>query len=178
MGIKHWVTMSMLLATPALAGVERTGAATALFNGKGPGGFKLEGKTDELTLKDDGKTVTFTVPLANLKTGIDLRDRHMREKYLQVDQYPNIVLEVPWSEIKLPEPGQSVTQTLKGKLTLHGQTKEVPVEYTVKRNGEVYEAVGKMPLNLKDYGVEVPGYMGVTVKPDIDTTTTFNFKKT
>ena len=168
----------LLLATPVLAGVERTGAASATFTGKGPAGFKLEGKTDQLTVQDAGEKVVFTLPLASLKTGIELRDTHMREKYLQVDKYPNAVLEVAWSAIKLPEAGQTVTQTVPGKMTLHGQTKDVSVTYTVKRTGDVYEASGKLPLNFKDYGVDVPNYLGVTVKPDIETLTTFSFKKT
>src|SRR6218665_90552 len=178
MSLRQMMAMVMLLAAPALAGVERTGSANATFNGKGPAGFKVEGKTDEVTLKDDGKTVVITVPLAKLTTGIDLRDKHMREKYLEVEKYPAVVLEVPWSEIKLPNASHTTTHKVKGKLTLHGQTKDVSAEYVVKRNGDVYEASGKMPLNFKEFGIDVPSYMGVTVKPDIETTTSFNFKKT
>ena len=178
MRFKTLLMTALLVATPSLAGVERTGDANATFTGKGPAGFKLEGKTDQLTLKDDGQKVTFTLPLATLKTGIDLRDSHMRDKYLEVAKYPDLVLEVPWSAIQLPEDGKTVTQTVPGKLTLHGQTKDVSVTYTVKRVGDVYETSGKMPLNLKAHGVDIPNYMGVTVKPDIETLTTFSFKKT
>ncbi|WP_434381087.1 YceI family protein [Melittangium boletus] len=177
MKLKQMMAVVMVLATPALAQVERTGAASTVFKGKGPAGFKIEGKTEELTLKDDGKTVVISVPLAKLTTGIDLRDAHMRDKYLQVDKFPAAVLEVPWSEIKLPEAGQSLTQKVKGKLTLHGQTKDVVAEYVIKRNGDVYEATGQMPVNFKDFGIDVPNYMGVTVKPDLETNTSFHFKK-
>ena len=178
MRLKTLLMTVLLLATPSLAGVERTGAANATFTGKGPAGFKLEGKTDQLSIKEEGDKVLFSLPLSTLKTGIDLRDTHMREKYLQVDKYPNLVLEVPWSAIKLPEDGQTATQTVPGKMTLHGQTKDVSVTYTVKRTGDVYETSGKVPLNLKDFGVDIPSYLGVTVKPDIETLTTFSFKKT
>ncbi len=177
MKLKHALMVAMLFASPALAGVERSGDASAMFSGKGPAGFKLEGKTNEVTIKDQGEKVIFTVPLATLKTGIDLRDRHMHEKYLEVAKYPDAVLEVLWSVIKLPENGQTLTQTTNGKMTIHGKTKEVPVTYTVKRNGDVYEASGKVPLNLKDFDINVPNYLGVTVKPDIETAVSFNFKK-
>lgn len=171
------LTMMVLLASPALAQVERAGGASATFSGKGPGGFKLEGKTEQVSLKDDGKTVTIVVPLGTLKTGIDLRDRHMREKYLEVEKYPDAVLEVPWSAIQLPADGQTSTQTVPGKMTLHGKTHDVSVTYTLKRAGDAYDASGKVPLNLKDYDINLPNYLGVTVKPEIETLTSFQFKK-
>ncbi|MFY0567448.1 YceI family protein [Archangium lansingense] len=177
MRLGHVCVLWLLTALPAMAQVERVGDATARFNGKGPGGFKLEGTTHELSIKDDGQTVTYVVPLATLKTGIDLRDRHMREKYLQTDKYPDAVLVVPWSAIRLPESGQAVTQTVTGQLSLHGKTKDVPVTYTVRRNGEVYETTGSVPLNIKDFGIDIPSYLGVTVKPDIETSVAFSFKR-
>jgi len=117
------------------------------------------------------------VPLENMKTGIDLRDRHMREKYLEVQKYPNAVLEVPWSEIKLPEDGQSVTAKAKGKMTLHGKTQQVPFTYTVQRKGNDYQVTGNTPLNIKSFGIDIPNYMGVTVKPDIETIVSFTATK-
>lgn len=174
---KILLTLMVLVATPVLADLERSGPASATFSGKGPAGFKLEGKTEEVTLKDDGKTVVISVPLATLKTGIDLRDRHMREKYLEVEKFPHAVLEVLWSAIQLPEEGKTTTQTVPGKMTLHGKTKDVSVTYTLKRTGDAYEASGKLPLNLKDFDIILPNYLGVTVKPDIETLTSFQFKK-
>ena len=89
------LAVALLLALPVPAVTQVTGEPTAGFHGRGPGGFSLEGKTHQLKVEDDGSVVKFTVPLASLETGIGLRDRHMREKYLQVDKYPDAVLELP-----------------------------------------------------------------------------------
>jgi hypothetical protein len=32
---------------------------------------------------------------------------------------------------------------------------------------------GHIPLNVKDYDIEVPSYLGVTVQPDIDASASF-----
>jgi len=168
---------ALLAAAPAQAAVEKKGQSSATFNGKGPAGFKLEGKTSDLKLEDDGKVLRIIVPLANMKTGIDLRDRHMREKYLEVEKYPDAVLEVPWSEIKLPEEGQSTTAKGKGKMTLHGKTKDVTFSYTVQRKGNDYQVTGNTPLNIKEFGIDIPSYLGVTVKPDIETIVSFTATK-
>ena len=50
------------------------------------GGFGIDpGTTSDLTVKDDGKVVRITVPLANLTTKMSLRDKHMKEA-LEVDK--------------------------------------------------------------------------------------------
>jgi polyisoprenoid-binding protein YceI len=165
----------LLLLAPVLAlGEARiTGQPTAGFTGKGPAGFAVEGISHEVKLQDDGTVLRIIVPLAQLKTGIALRDRHMREKYLQVDQYPDAVLEVPWSAVQLPGDGQSAESSGKGKLTLHGQTHDVPIQYAVRRMGTQYQVTGHAAVNVKDFGVDIPSYFGLTLQPDIATTVTF-----
>ena len=105
------------------------------FHGRGPGGFGLDGNTHQLRIEDDGTTLKVIVPLAGLQTGIGLRDKHMREKYLEVDKYPDAVLEVPWSGVKLPGDGQTGEGSAPGKMTLHGKSKDVQVKYRIVRTG-------------------------------------------
>lgn len=166
-----------LLTLPALAAVQRKGDASATFHGKGPAGFKLRGTTSELRLEDDGRVLRIIVPLANLKTGIGLRDRHLREKYLEVQKYPDAVLEVPWSQVKLPADGQRSSATGRGRMTLHGRTKDVSFSYTVQRQGSDYQVSGNVPLDIRDFDIDIPRYLGVTVKPDIETSVTFTATK-
>ena len=39
----------------------------------------------------------------------------MREKYLQVDKYPDAVLELPWSSVKLPGSAGEIMKRIDGK---------------------------------------------------------------
>lgn len=172
--VRRATLTALLLAFPLLAAATRlTGEPAAGFHGRGPGGFSLEGKTNQLKLEDDGTTLKVTVPLASLTTGIGLRDRHMREKYLQVDKFPDAVLELPWSAVKLPENGQTSEGTAQGKMSLHGKSKDVQVKYRILRTGNSFQVTGNIPLNIKDYDIDVPSYLGVTVQPDIDARASF-----
>lgn len=165
---------ALLIVVPLLVAATRlTGEPVAGFHGRGPGGFGVDGKTHQLRIEDDGTTLKITVALAGLQTGIGLRDKHMREKYLQVDKYPDVVLEVPWSGVKLPGDGQTGEGSAPGKMTLHGKSKDVQVKYRIVRTGTRYQVTGNVPLNLKDYDIDVPSYLGVTVQPDIDTSASF-----
>jgi polyisoprenoid-binding protein YceI len=170
---RHAVLALLLTPFLALAQTRINGQPTAGFTGKGPAGFAVEGISHEVKLQDDGTVLRIIVPLAQLKTGIALRDRHMREKYLQVDQYPDAVLEVPWSAVQLPADGQSAENSGKGKLTLHGQTHDVPIQYAVRRMGTSYQVTGHAAVNVKDFGIDIPSYFGLTLQPDVATTVTF-----
>jgi len=165
---------ALLLVFPLLAAATKvTGEPSAGFHGRGPGGFGVDGKTNQLRIEDDGTTLKITVPLATLHTGIGLRDKHMREKYLQVDKYPDAVLEMPWSAVKLPGDGQTGEGTVPGKMTIHGKSKDVKAKYRIVRTGNRYQVTGNVSLNLKDYDIDVPSYLGVTVQPDIETSVSF-----
>src|SRR3954449_1384388 len=62
------------------------------FRAAGPAGLTIEGSTADLAVTDEGDNVAVTVPLGNLHTGIEVRDRHMKEKYLEVGKFPEAKL--------------------------------------------------------------------------------------
>ncbi len=170
--------VTVLLALPLLAAATRvTGEPTAGFHGRGPGGFSLEGKTHQLRVEDDGTLLRVIVPLAGLQTGISLRDRHMREKYLEVEKYPDAVLELPWSAVKLPEDGRTSEGTAPGKMSLHGQSHDVQVRYRIARTGNHYQVTGTVPLKITDYGIDIPSYFGITVQPDVEASASFTAER-
>ena len=139
----------------------------------GPAGMKIVGTGNELKVADDGAAVKVTVPLANMKTGISVRDKHMHEKYLQSGQFPSADLSVPRASLKIPAAGANTTGDAAGSLTLHGKTKPVNFHYTSSREGTKLKVHGTMHLNMNEYGIEVPSYLGVTVKPDVDVVAQF-----
>jgi polyisoprenoid-binding protein YceI len=144
------------------------------FQASGPAGLKIEGTTPDLTVADGGGSIVLTVPLANLTTGIGLRDKHMKEKYLEIDKFPSAVLTVARSALKFPAAGASVETDVPGTLQIHGQTKPVTVHYDAKADGSGFLSHGKFHVNMNDYGIQVPTYLGVTVKPDVDVTASFH----
>lgn len=159
----------LLCASSALAVYARTKTPAAVqFTGVGPGGFKMVGKTAALQLAQDDKNLTLIVPLADLTTGIALRDRHMREKYLEVAKFPDTRLAVPLASLPSPAAGAPVSGELKGTLSLHGVQKEIPFKYEASCSADnLCSAKGGFTINIKEFGVIVPSYLGVTLKPDV-----------
>lgn len=137
----------------------------------------MEGKTSELEVKDVGNDVTVVVPLGQLSTGIALRDKHMKEEYLETQKYPSAELKVSRADFKPPSSGAAAQSEIKATLRLHGQEKPLVVNYQTKPVQGGYEIAGSFRLSMADYGIAVPVYLGVTVKPDVEIAASFKVKK-
>lgn len=171
------VVLALLLTTSAFAGWTKAGDGSASFKGIGPAGFKIEGSTPNVSLKDDGKTLTVVVNLKELATGIELRDKHMRDKYLEVEKFPEATLAVPLDAITWAADGAKSDGTAKGTFSVHGKSKEVSFKYKMTNTGGTVAIEGEAAVNFKDFDVNVPSYMGITVKPDITVFSKFSAKK-
>jgi hypothetical protein len=142
------------------------------FKALGPAGLTIEGKISHMSVDDDGTTITIVVPLGDVSTGVTLRDTYAK-KALDVAAYPTASLRVRRSALTFPAAHAESSGDAKGSLTLHGQTRDVSFHYSAKLNRGTYEVEGSTRINVDDYGVERPTYLGVTVKPDVDVTTAF-----
>jgi polyisoprenoid-binding protein YceI len=143
------------------------------FEASGPAGLKITGTTADLTASEDSGNVVITVALANLTTGIGLRDEHMKEKYLEVPKFPATTLTVARSALTVPAAGQKTQGDAPGTLSLHGQSRPVTVHYDSKGDGAAIVTHGTFHINMNDFGITVPTYLGVTVKPGVDITAAF-----
>lgn len=161
------------IASPGHAELAGASDSRVEFEASGPAGLKLTGSTTELKASEVSGNVVVTVALGNLSTGISLRDQHMREKYLEVPKFPVTTLTVARSALNLPAPGQKTEGDVQGTLSLHGQTRPVTVHYDSKAEGGAFVTHGKFHVNMNDFGITVPVYLGVTVKPDVDVTASF-----
>jgi polyisoprenoid-binding protein YceI len=160
-----------LVALTAQAKLARSGDAQVSFAATGPAGLSIVGTTSDLAVAETEQDVVVTVPLKNLDTKIELRNKHMREKYLEVAKYPNAELRVAKSAVQAPS-GKAT-----GQLSLHGKTHPVTFSYATKPEGGATGVTASFHMNMFDHGIEKPGYAGISVKPDIDVNVAFRVTK-
>lgn len=156
------------------ASLARAGTPNVQFSAVGPAGLKIVGTTHELDLRESDAAVVISVPLANLDTGISLRNKHMREKYLEVDKYPRAELTVARADVHLPEAGAETSGEAPGTMAIHGVSRPVRFSFRVKRDGAGIHVTGSVHVNINDHGILVPSYLGVTVKPDVTVELSFD----
>lgn len=123
-----------------------------------PAGFEVSGVFD---LKLD----TFT-------TGISLRDSHMKNKYLEVEKFPEASLTLP--KQVLPKSGAA---PFEGELTLHG------VKHAVKGSAELQKDANgglivkaNFPVKLQDHAIAIPSFAGISVANEVGVETEFRTK--
>jgi len=165
-GLSFSVTVvAMLFVGPATASWAQYGERYVAFRAVGPGGLGIEGKGSDVSLREQGDAIVATVGLGSLATGIELRDKHMREKYLETAKYPVLVFTIDKSKVKSPFEGD-----IDGNLKLHGVTQSVRLHYKATGTEKHASVVGSTKLNMKDFNIAVPSYLGVSVKPDVTVT--------
>jgi polyisoprenoid-binding protein YceI len=155
--------MAALILAPAVFAEPKISDAEVLFVAHGSLGMRIEGKTADLSVSRSGDALEFVVRLETLQTGIDVRDRHMRDEVFEVQRFPLARLRV----LHPPPPAATTSGTALGELTVHGQTRPVNVAFKLKpRSG--YDVTASFRMDLRDYGMTAPTYLGISVKPQID----------
>jgi len=143
-------------------------------NGKGVG------PTGRVTINKTTVNGELVFDLTSLDTGIQTRDEHMKEKYLEVGKYPKSKLAI--SNLTLPQEisGKSLSITtapFQGVLSLHGVDKSVSGTFDFKQDNKgVIQFSSDFSIKLSDFGIQIPSFSGVTIADDvkIDITSTLS----
>lgn len=138
-----------------------------------PGFLKIRGEGAQLSgeakLEGDVLDGTFKVALAPLKTGIDLRDEHMKEKYLDVAKYPTATLTIAGLKVGAGERDYDFD----GKLTLKDVEKPVKGTLHLALDQASGKATGSVVFTVKvtDYpSIGVPSHLGITMAESVEVT--------
>jgi polyisoprenoid-binding protein YceI len=178
----------MGLSVLAVAGASYADAASTRVTGSvefvaigKPSAIKINGKGGGLDSKIEinGSSVSgrFEIPLDQIDTGIDMRNQHMKEKYLEIAKYPKAELEMP--SLTLPsspykEGFTSKRQPSKGMLTLHGVKKPVEGVFDATSSAQKLDGQAEFEVKISDFGIAVPKYLGITVADSVKVKVAFN----
>lgn len=139
--------------------------------------FEAVGKPSMIKIKGTGEGVTsklhvdknkvageITFKLDSLKTGIEMRDEHMKNKYLEVLKNPTAKITINGmtmpAEWTLQNPAVT-NAAFKAKLNLHGVEKEITGALTIA--GKDLQTNAEFEIKLSDFGIEIPQYLGIKV---------------
>ena len=110
-----------------------------------------------------------SVDLSTLDTGIELRNTHLREKYLEVARGAEFASAVI-SGVRLDKAGTSTFRgqtAFAGTLLLHGVRRPVAGQAEIRSEGNDVRVLASFPLRIDDYGIAAPRYLGVGVKNEV-----------
>jgi len=109
------------------------------------------------------------VDLSTLDTGIELRNTHLRDKYLEIGRGAEFATAV-LSAVRLDKAGTSTFRgqtPFAGTLLLHGVRRPVAGQAEIRSEGSDVRVLASFPLHIDDYGIAAPRYLGVGVKNEV-----------
>lgn len=114
----------------------------------------IKGMKGSVTVTNGNYTAKdLSLDLNTLKSGLELRDNHAKEKYLEVKKYPTVTL--------LEASGTNGKGT--GKLKLKDKVHDVSGTYKI--NGQTL--VAEFTIKLSDFGISEINYKGVGVEDEV-----------
>jgi polyisoprenoid-binding protein YceI len=115
-----------------------------------------------LVLEDNGTVVAaeskFTIDLKTLQSDAQMRDRYIQRNTLQTEQYGTAeftVKEIRGLRAPLPVSGELTVQVL-GDLTVHGITRAVTWNATVRAAGQSYKGSANTAFTFADFSMPIP----------------------
>jgi len=176
--LKNTLTMAFLILAVSIAGAQdkyftKTGKIN--FFSKAPL-EDIEGKNKTVTAVLDSRSgaVQFAVQMKGFEFEKQLMQQHFNENYVESNKYPkgefrgNITNN---SEINYGKDG-TYNAKVKGKMTIHGVTKDVESVGTVKVDGGKLDVNSSFNVLISDYNIKIPAVVkdkvSNTIKVEVD----------
>ena len=104
------------------------------------------------------------VELQTLETGIGIRDRHMKDNYLEVAKGPEFATAII-DDIRVEKlEGKTV---FTGMLSLHGQKRKVTGAAQLQEKDGKIRVQAQFPVKVSEFEIPAPTYLGVGVRDEI-----------
>lgn len=126
----------------------------------------LNGPRLEEGSASEGTQLYLEVDLASLDTGLGLRNRHMRDNYLEVEEFPYAMFDATIERVEVEVAGV-FSVTAQGVLNIHGVERERTILCEVAARQEGYRARCTFTLLLSDFDIEIPKLMFLKLAEEI-----------
>jgi polyisoprenoid-binding protein YceI len=109
---------------------------------------------------DTVEQVRIEADLTQLTSDEPRRDNAIRQRGLESERYPTATLELaePIQLASTPVQGEEVRGQGKGRLTVHGVTREVDLDLQGRWNGSTIQVVGQLPVKMSDFQIQAPRF--------------------
>jgi polyisoprenoid-binding protein YceI len=109
---------------------------------------------------DTVEKVRIEADLTQLASDESRRDNAIRQRGLESDRFPTATLELaePIRLDSTPAKGEAVRVRGRGRLTVHGVTREVDLDITGRWSGSTIQVAGQFPVRMTDYQIQPPRF--------------------
>jgi polyisoprenoid-binding protein YceI len=154
--------ISAILVTSSYGQKYFTKSGKVNFDATSPGSpEKIEGINKTVTCVVDSKTgnMQFAVLMKGFEFERALMEEHFNENYIESDKFPRAEFKGAISnndKVNYSKDG-SYPVTVKGKLTMHGEIRDVETTGKITVQGGKVAAAADFTVQLSDYKISIPG---------------------
>jgi hypothetical protein len=130
-------------------------------------------KTASIFNKETSDLV-FSVPIREFQFEKKLMQEHFNEKYMESEKYPKATFSGKLINLDVTKANEQQVKA-KGKLTIHGVTKDVELDGTAQL-GDKIVLKSKFSVKLADYNVTIPQLMFQNIAEEVEVTINFTYK--
>jgi len=101
----------------------------------------------------------FDVDLNTIDTGIGLRNRHMRDNYLETEKFQYALFKGTVTSVDTLDDGKTLNVVVDGMMTLHGIDHQYEITGSVSHDGETLQVYSDFEVLLTDHKITIPKLM-------------------
>lgn len=120
--------------------------------------LEFKGKSNHLTgmIDLDENLIDFYVDLTTIDTGINLRNRHMRDSYLETDEFPFAEFTGSLNELYDFDRSGKQNVTATGVFIIHGVEQDMEISGTLEETNDGMKLDASWTVLLDDHNIRKP----------------------
>jgi hypothetical protein len=149
------------------------------FEASVPAFEEVKAKNDGVTCVINSKTgeIASLALMKGFRFKIALMEEHFNENYVESDQYPKATFKGRIENFDVKDlSATSKDFTMKGKLDIHGKSKEITTVAKIKKTDAGIEIKSDFNVNASDFAIEIPSVVKSKVSNKISIKTEFLLK--
>jgi len=174
------VFSALLLATTAFAQdkmITKTGKTT--FEASIPAFEEVKAKNDGVTCVLNPKTgeIASLALMKGFRFKLALMEEHFNENYIESNTYPKSTFKGKIENFDVAVLTENAKDyTIKGKLELHGKSKEITIPAKIRKTEAGIEILSNFSVNADDFAIIIPSVVKSKVSNKVNVRTEFIVK--
>jgi polyisoprenoid-binding protein YceI len=125
---------------------------------------------------DNGEIATLAL-VKGFRFKIALMEEHFNENYIESSKYPKATFKGKIEGFDYSK----ITTTpkeyfIKGKLELHGKTKDIAIKSKIKKSGDAINLLSNFSINVDDFDIEIPNVVSKKLSKQVAVSLDFDLK--
>ncbi len=143
----------------AFKGITNFEASVPLFEE-----VKAQNETSTCTLNTKTGALSTIVIIEDFHFKIPLMEKHFNENYLESNRYPKAIFRGKILGFNINIIGTHPKEfRMKGKLEIHGKSKEISIPVYVKKAGDGLEISSNFKVNINDFNIKIPKVLSIKI---------------